>query len=249
MPREFVDSLFIRTESQLESFILTANYLGFSELWISNPSKKIKNSINKLNKSQSVRMHKRADIGGDSESKEQIITFLRQERRSVPIIAVKCLIPEITAWAAQDNRVDILKFPVFLIGKLLSRSTAKLMIKFGKHLEISLSELYCLPERQQIAAIRQIRSALQIAQLKSVPIIFSSGSTNISQMRSPRELISLSQILLEASVLPLDSLSKIPLKLLKQNLIKITPDYIVPGIFKMDNQLQSVINHTEEEEE
>ena len=63
MPREFVDSLFIGTDSQLESFILTANYLGFSELWISNPTKKIKNSINKLNKSQSVRMHKRADIG------------------------------------------------------------------------------------------------------------------------------------------------------------------------------------------
>lgn len=249
MPRDFIDSLFIKTESQLESFILTAKYLGFSELWISNPTKKINNSINKLTKSHSVRMYKRADIGADNESKEQIIALLRQKRRSVPIIAVTCLIPEIAAWAAQDNRIDILKFPVFQIGKLLSRSTAKLMIKFDKYLEISLSELYCLPERQQIAVIRQIRSALQIAQRKSVPIIFSSGSSKISQMRSPRELISLAQILLGTAVLPLDSLSKIPLKLLKQNLIKVTPDYIVPGIFKMDNQSQSVINHTEDEEE
>jgi RNase P/RNase MRP subunit p30 len=153
----------------------------------------------------------------DNESKEQIITLLRQRRRNVPIIAVTCLIPEIAAWVAQDNRVDILKFPVFQIGKLLSRSIAKLMVQFNKHLEVSLSELYCLPERQQIAAIRQIRSALRIAQRKSVPILFSTGSSTIAQMRSPRELISLGQILLDSSILPLDSMSKIPQKLLNQN--------------------------------
>ena len=42
MPREFVDSINIKSETQLESCILIANQLGFSDLWISNPSKGMK---------------------------------------------------------------------------------------------------------------------------------------------------------------------------------------------------------------
>jgi RNase P/RNase MRP subunit p30 len=226
-----------------------ANQLGFSELWISNPTKEVKKTINKYHDSSSIRIYERLDIGVNNESKEQITTILRYRRRTVPIIAVTCLTPEIAAWTAQDNRVDILKFPVLQIGKLMTRSIAKLMVKFEKKLEIPLSDLYGLPERQQIAAIRQIRFALGIAQKKGVPIIFSSGSSRAKQIRSPRELISLSQVLLEKSTLPLDSLSKIPQDLLKQNLLKILPNYILPGIFKIENQPLIPLNRQEEEEE
>lgn len=247
MPREFVDSINIKSETQLESCILIANQLGFSYLWISNPSKGMKKRINNHKKNSLLQIHERADIGANNESRDQIISFLRHQRRNVPIIAVKCLIPEITAWAAQDNRVDMLKFPIFQIGKLFTRSIAKLMLKFGKLLEVPLSELYCLPERQQIAALRQIRSALEIAQKKNVPILFNSGSSMVTQMRSPRELVSLGQILLEKLTIPLDSLSKIPQQLLKQNLLKITSNYISPGIYKIDNHSRNTINRQEEE--
>ena len=61
----------------------------------------------------------------------------------------------------------------------MSRSIAKLMAKFQKHLEIQLAELYSLPERQQIPALRQIRSALEIAIRKNIPILFNSGSRRL----------------------------------------------------------------------
>ncbi len=249
MPREFVDSLNFTSEHHLKSCIHLANQLGFSELWISNPSKGIKKNIKAYTDSYSMRIYTRLDIGLNNESKEQITAILRHRRRTVPIISVTCLTPEITAWAAQDNRVDIIKFPILQIGKLMTRSVAKLMVKFEKNLEIALSDLYCLPERQQIAAIRQIRFALEIAQKKGVPIIFSSGSSTARQIRSPQELISLSQVLLGESTLPLDSLSKIPKNLLKQNLLKISPNYILPGIFKVENQLRFPFSQKKEEEE
>ncbi|MFX0086064.1 MAG: RNase P subunit p30 family protein [Candidatus Hodarchaeota archaeon] len=249
MPREFVDSLNFISESHLNSCILIANQLGFSELWISNPPKGIKKNIKAFTDSSSIRIYTRLDIGMKNESKEQITTILRHRRRTVPIIAVTCLTPEITAWAAQDNRVDIIKFPILQIGKLMTRSVAKLMVKFEKNLEIALSDLYNLPERQQIAAIRQIRFALGIAKKKGVPIIFSSGSSKAKQLRSPQELISLSQVLLEESTLPLDSLSKIPNNLLKQNLLKISPNYILPGVFKVEDQLRFPLSQMKEEEE
>lgn len=233
MPRKFVDSLSLRPESQLPACLHTANQLGFSEIWISNPTKKERKLITQSPFTALIRMYERLDIGLYNESKGKMVSILRQRRRKIPIIAVTCLIPELAAWSAQDNRVDILKFPVLQTGKLMTRSIAKLMVKFRKHLEIPLSELYSLPERQQISALRQIRSALKIAIHKNVPILFTSGSSRVDQMRSPRELASLGQILLSSSTLSLDSLSTIPQRLLKQNLIKISPDYIAPGVFKV----------------
>lgn len=236
MTRHFIDSLSFSSESQLSTSLHVANHLGFSEIWISNPNKIGKNIM--AQSSSRLRIYERLDIGSNKESKNKIISILRQRRRKIPIIAIMCLTPELTAWAAQDNRVDILKFPVFQTGKLMTRSIAKLMVKFEKHLEIPLSHLYSLPEHKQISVIRQIRVALEIAIRKEVPILFSSGCSRADQMRSPRELASLGQILLSESTLPLDSLSIIPQRLLQQNLIKISPNYITPGVFKVPLQSQ-----------
>jgi RNase P/RNase MRP subunit p30 len=233
MPRNFVDSCDPIFESQLRTFLQVANQLGFTEIWISNPTKEERKLLSQSSFINLIRLYERLDIGINNESKAQMISILRQQRREIPIIAVTCLTPELAAWAAQDNRVDIIKFPVFQLGKLMSRSIAKLMVKFNKHLEIQLAELYSLPERQQIPALRHIRSALEIATRKNVPILFSSGSKKPDQMRSPRELVSLAQMFLMNSTSSLDSLSTIPQRLIQRNLLKISPDYIAPGVFKI----------------
>ncbi|MHA2223615.1 MAG: RNase P subunit p30 family protein [Candidatus Hodarchaeales archaeon] len=230
MTREFIDSLSFIPESQLQQHLKVANLLGFSEVWISNSTNNVISKNSQSPYSPLIRMYKRLDIGLKNETKEQLLSILRKQRRNTPIIAITCLTPELTAWAAQDNRVDILKFPVFQTGKLMTRSIAKLMIKFHKHLEIPLSHLYSLPSYQQIPAFRQIRSALEIAVRKKVPIIFTSGSNSADQMRTPRELASLGQVLLSSSMIPLDTLSSIPHQLINQNLGKITSDYISPGV-------------------
>jgi RNase P/RNase MRP subunit p30 len=232
MPREFVDSLNPESELHLSACLHTANQLGFSEIWISNPTKAEKVIINNPPFFTLIKSYMRLDLGLDHESREEMISILRHKRRLFPIIAITCIDPEIAAWAAQDNRVDILKFPIFQLGHLMTRSIAKLMLKFHKFLEIPLSELYSLPERQQISALRQIRSALEIATLKKVPILFTSGSSRANQMRSPRDLAALGQILLSDSALSLDSLSTIPQGLIQKNLFKIGSNYIAPGLYK-----------------
>ncbi|MFX0184703.1 MAG: RNase P subunit p30 family protein [Candidatus Hodarchaeota archaeon] len=244
MPREFVDSINPKLESQLLLCLQTARQLGFSEIWISNPKKSERAIIRKTSFSNLIRTYKRLDLGLNQESREEMMSILRQQRRVFPIVSITCFNPELAAWAAQDNRVDILKFPTFQIGQLMTRSVAKLMIKFHKLLEVPLSELYSLPERQQISAFRQTQSALRIASYKKVPIILSSGSSRADQMRSPHELVSLGQILSADSVMSLDSLSLIPQRLIQQNLLKISPNYITPGVFKITNT-----PNTKEEEE
>jgi RNase P/RNase MRP subunit p30 len=245
MTRNFVDSLHPKSESQLSVCLDLVCYLGFSSVWVSNLTKETKELVIQSYPPEIIKIYERLDIGANQESKRDMISLLRRKRRFFPIIAITCLNPELAAWAAQDNRVDILKFPLLQIGKLMTRSIAKLMVKFQKHLEIPLAELYSLPERWQIPAIRGIRSALDIAAQKAVLIIFNSGSISPDQIHSPRELASLGQILLSNSTLPLDSISSIPNQLLEQNLTKISSNYIVPGVVRVSKSL--VFQENEEE--
>ncbi|MCK4849069.1 MAG: hypothetical protein KAT16_08600, partial [Candidatus Heimdallarchaeota archaeon] len=175
----------------------------------------------------------------------KIIPILRKQRRETALIAIKCYDPELTGWAAQDNRIDILSFPINQIGKLFTNSVAKLMIKFEKHLELSLANLYLSPERLQIQIIRQIKQAMDIAKKKNVPIIVNSGSASVNQLRSPWELISLFQTLTSSEDYQIDSLSKIPFKLVSKNNVKISSDYIAPGIFKVTENSKQIFEEEE----
>ncbi|MFW9855803.1 MAG: RNase P subunit p30 family protein [Candidatus Thorarchaeota archaeon] len=235
LPRKFIDSFSAEVpEHELEICLRVAKYLGFSQVWISNPTKATKDILKQSSTLKYPKVFQRIDIGLNDNDKAKIISTLRQKRRHFPIIAITCATPDITAWAAQDNRIDILKFRPFEIGKLLTRSVAKLMNNHNKCLEISLADLYTLPYRSHIAAIRNIRNAFTEIIRKHVSYIFSSGAANIEHLRTPRELASLGQILLNSTQLPLNALSVTPHSLLTQNLRKITPDYVIPGVFKVN---------------
>jgi len=217
---------------QLLTGLKVAKHLGFAEVWISNPSKANIKVLTQISTPEYPRVFQRIDIGLHEKNKANLISIIRQQRRQIPIIAMTCTTPDIAAWAAQDNRVDILKFRPFEIGKLLNRSVAKLMNKYQKHLEISLIDLYAFPYRTHIATIRNIRNALIMVLRKHISFIISSGSARLDQLRTPRELASLGQILLNNTPLPLDALSTTPRNLLTQNLQKIVPEYVIPGVFK-----------------
>ncbi|MHA2096172.1 MAG: RNase P subunit p30 family protein [Candidatus Hodarchaeales archaeon] len=244
MQRKFVDYITPVSSSDLRTILEMSKLLGYSRIWLGRQWNTEPIDGNNLSSNQSIELVNRLDIDSSKISKEKIVQILRRERRNFPIISVKCTDPEIVGWAAQDNRIDILVFPQQLIGKLFSRSIAKLMIKFVKYLEISLSDLYLSPERIQIPMFRQIRQAIEIAQIKSVPIIINSGAANQTQVRSPWDLISLSQVLFSKKEPPLEAISTTPNKLLSSNQVKISNDYLAPGFFRATENN----NHVQEEE-
>lgn len=245
MPRRYVDYITPERDSDLRAMIETDLLFGYSQVWIGSHQLLYNADINKLIEEYPIEIIKRLDIDGKELAKNQIIPILRKQRRSTPLITIKCYDPELTGWAAQDNRVDILSFPINKIGKLFTNSVAKLMIKFEKYLELSLANLYLSPEKLQIQAIRQIKQAMNIAKKKKVSIIVNSGSTSVDQLRSPWELISLFQTLTSSKDSQIDSLSKIPYKLVSKNKVKISSDYIAPGIFKLKENSKQILKEVE----
>ena len=225
--------------------IETCLLFEYSQVWI-GASQLLKTlDIEKLIEEYPIEIIKRLDIDGAGKTKNQIIPMLRKERRNTPLIAIKCYDSDLTGWAAQDNRLDILTFPINQIGKLYTNSVAKLMLKFDKHLEVSLANLYWAPEKFQLQAVRQIKQALIIAKKKNVPIIFNSGSTSINQIRSPWEILSLAQTLTTSKESQLDSISILPYNLVSKNLVKISSDYIAPGVFKVTQRSENILEEEE----
>jgi len=243
--RRFVDYIAPKKVSDLRAMIEINLLFEYSQVWIGSYQLLGNTEISQLIEDYPIEIVKRLDIDGREQTKNQIIPILRKQRRKTPLIAIKCYDPELTGWVAQDNRVDILSFPINQIGKLLTNSVAKLMLKFDKHLEISLANLYWSPEKLQIQAVRQIRQAMVIAKKKKVPTIINSGSRDIHQLRSPWELISLAQTLISSKESQIDSLSKIPYKLVSKNKVKISSDYIAPGVFKITTNSKQILEEEE----
>jgi RNase P/RNase MRP subunit p30 len=245
MARKFVDYITPKKISDLRAMIEINLFFKYSQVWIGSYQLLDTSEISKLIEDYPIEIIKRLDIDGKEQTKNQIIPILRKQRRNTPLIAIKCYDPELTGWAAQDNRVDIISFPINQIGKLLTNSVAKLMLKFDKHLEISLANLYWSPEKLQIQAVRQIKQAMIMAKKKKVPTIINSGSMGIHQIRSPWELISLAQTLISSKESQIDSLSKIPYKLVSKNKVKINSDYIAPGVFKIATNSEQILEEEE----
>jgi len=237
MVRIFVDTLSPNqyiSETELATCVKLVKAFNFSVIWISNLSNHLFDQIKKKNQTKNFLIYPRLDLGAKQEKKEDIIFLLRQNRREYPVIGIECLTPDIAAWAAQDNRVDILKFPVLQFNRLFSLSVANLMLKFNKSLEVPLSTLYTSSERVHIPLIRETRLALARAVKKGIPIIFSSSSSKVRDQRNPLELAALGQILCLDSQKALDGVSTIPNTLLEGNLKKIDPNYIMPGVFRLN---------------
>ncbi|MHA2176400.1 MAG: RNase P subunit p30 family protein [Candidatus Hodarchaeales archaeon] len=249
MPRKYVDYIIPEDPHSLTEMLEVGALLGFSQFWVDYRRVKQKNQLDQL--SNRIGIVPRLDIDQQDVTKDKIIPILRQQRRRIPIIAIKCYDSEISSWAAQDNRIDILSFPLQLIGRLFTRSVAKLMIKFSKNLEISLVDLYNVPERQQIPTLRHLQQVLKIAVLKKVPIIFNSGSRTKFDLKAPLDLTALVQHLLPSQSNVIDTLSRTPFQLTQENLIKISEDYISPGVYKKRgvNRLNEIENTIKEEEE
>ena len=245
MSRRFVDYITPTNETDLRSMIETCFVFDYSQVWIGSHKSIFDNEISRLLEEHPIEIVKRLDIDGIDQTKNQIIPILRKKRRNTPLIAIKCYDSDLTGWAAQDNRIDILTFPIHQIGKLFTNSVAKLMIRFDKHLELSLRNLYLIPEKFQIQAVRQAKQAMIIAEKKQVPLIFNSGSTSIKQLRSPWELVSLTQTIMPSKDIHIDSLSKIPYKLVSKNQVKISPDYIAPGVFKVTESTNRIMEEEE----
>jgi RNase P/RNase MRP subunit p30 len=161
----------------------------------------------------------------------ELIYNLRKLRRRLEVIAVICESKNIARHAAKDRRVDLLNFPSLdFRRRFFDKAEAELASNSLTALEIDIKPLLILDGPSRIRLLSNLRRETIIAQKFHVPIVISSGVSDIMLMRKPKELVALASLfdLDEASALK--AVSENPTLIIKRNREKLNPRFVAPGI-------------------
>lgn len=210
-----------------------ASHLGFKAIALADFNLRNLNVVDEIKqifKEYGLDLIVRADI--NENTPKQLKQALRKLRREVDVIAVFCKNLNVARLAARDRRVDLLSFSIKNWKKnFFDKSEAHLALQGESILEVNLNPIIkAKTHGERIQAIRIYSENIRIAKRYNVPIIVTSGASSIYEMRAPRELAALATLLGLTDFEARESLSNIPLSLIKKNREKLSDLYIMPGV-------------------
>ncbi|RLF07914.1 MAG: hypothetical protein DRJ60_01605 [Thermoprotei archaeon] len=214
-----------------ELLIKMARHLGFSLIALSVESfhkLKLLEPLKKLGDNLGLDIAFRLDLRPSNPN--DLKFYLRKFRRKIEIIAVYCHNVAIARIAARDRRVDITFYNPENMLSIFDEGQVSLLIESGHYVEVNLSDLLHESSDKQARILWNYRRALGNAKKKGIPIIFSSGSSKIIDMRAPRELSALASIIIDDDPLAKNAVSITPMKLVQVNREKLSPRYVQPGV-------------------
>lgn len=218
--------------SSPDLFIKMAKHLGFSLIALSSddPSKlKGLESAKSVGKSLGVDVALRLDLKPSNPN--ELKTYLRKLRRRVEIIGVYCHNIAVARTAARDRRVDVTFYNPENVLSILDEGQVSLLVESGHYVEINFTDLLYAGFDKQAKVLWDYSLMFKMVKRKGIPVIISSGASNIIDMRAPRELSALALLLGEGDdELARDMVSTIPMKLVQINREKLSPSFVQPGV-------------------
>jgi RNase P/RNase MRP subunit p30 len=162
---------------------------------------------------------------------EELLISLRKFRRRFEIVSVMCESKGVARQAAKDRRVDLLNFPQpdFRRG-FFDAAEAELASNCLASLEIDVKPLLTLEGPARIRLLSNLRREMVTAREFHVPIVISSGVSDETLMRKPKELAALASLFDLSGVYALEAVSKNPGVIVKRNREKLGPKFVAPGI-------------------
>lgn len=171
----------------------------------------------------------RVDVKPKSQS--DLIRLLRRLRRKFEVICVLCESKEVARQAAKDHRVDLINFPnIDFHRNYFDRAEAELASKSSTALEFDLRSLLLLSGPSRVKLLSGLRREAAIALEFHVPIVISSGASDVWLLRKPREMAVLAELFGLSETQALNAVSINPQEIVTRNRGKLCASYIAPGI-------------------
>jgi ribonuclease P/MRP protein subunit RPP1 len=156
---------------------------------------------------------------------------LRKLRRKYELIAVICDSKPVARQAAKDRRVDLLNFAGSNYRqRYFDLSEAELASKALAGLEVDVKPLLVTEGSVIAGLLMSLRREVAIARSFNVPVVISSGVSDVALMREPTALIALSSLFDFDRASALNAVSVNPLGIVKRNREKLCSRYVSPGI-------------------
>jgi ribonuclease P/MRP protein subunit RPP1 len=217
---------------QVKRMIAKSAELGFQMVGLSFPPKIDIDEVHKVQKmchDAGVELVTRVDLA--PRSRRELLADLRRLRRRFEIVSVLCASKAVARQAAKDRRVDLLSFPVAKSQRVFfDRAEAELASSALACLEIDMQPLLSLRGFARIRLLSVLRREVAAAKSLNVPLVLSSGATDVWFLRKPHDFASLGMLFDLDLSLALDALSDTPSGVVERNRQKLSPDYVAPGL-------------------
>lgn len=213
----------IMNQEQLDSFIQMARNLGFvgfaTTIDLNEPIVRLDDGF---------RLIKRVEI--QAKTLGALKKRVGQVRRESGIVVVPIGDVQISNWAAEDARVDLLSLVSLQREHILKPSTAKMAAGSETVLEVPVYRLISSIGLERSKILKVYRESVETAINEGMEIIVTSAANEPILMRSPRAMQYFGLVLgLEPDYLR-GSLNTIPEFLVDQNERKLGADFIAPGV-------------------
>lgn len=213
----------IDEHSDLDSFVAMARSLGLEGI---ATSLKLDTPFSRLE--DGFLLAVRTDLSDTTlGSLKKKVGFARQRSALVVVQLGKT---QVSNWAAEDNRVDILALSNLSKENSLKHSTAKLAAQSGTALEIPVSPLLVTTGLERSKIIKRYRECIQTALTSGMQLVLTSGATEPILMRSPDALRYIGQVLGMESVYLQNAVKDFPNALLSRNEKSLSADFVAHGV-------------------
>ena len=234
--RKFIDLHLcssINNMSQVEKLVKRSSDLGYKSVAIPLPPNIQREKLYRLKticENVGVDLVTRIDLVPRTST--ELLRNLRRFRRKFEIISVTCNSKSVARQAAKDRRVDLLNFSTgFPRKRFFDNAEAKLASTAEGALEIDMASLLFLYGFPRIRFLSSLQKEVSIAEKLKVPIVISSGATDVSLLRGPHDYSALATLFDLPIPLALRGLSENPLGIVERNRKKLGSGYVAPGLF------------------
>jgi ribonuclease P/MRP protein subunit RPP1 len=235
MKRAFADlhlKLNSKDPTQLTKLTTKAAELGYTLVAIPFPPDLPSEEISKLKTAcneAGLDFASRVDLR--PRDPNDLLNLLRRLRRRVEIICVQCESKEIARQAAKDHRVDLLSFPSLdYRRRFFDRAEAELASCGAAGFEVDMKPLLVLEGPSRVRFLSTLRREVAVALEFRLPIVVSSGASEVLLLRKPREMALFSSLFGLLGDKALDSVSAVPAGLVERNRAKLGAGFVAPGI-------------------
>lgn len=187
-------------------------------------TREVRASAVKLFEDQGLTVMARIDLR--PKSKYDLLRSLRDVRTPFDIVAVECSNTQVSSVAFRDRRVDLVFFPV---GRLQSRLSWLIPKKLKRPVELNIADLLRNDSSSESDLVRAI-NLISDAQRKHMPLVASSGATDLFSLRAPRDMAAVLSVLGLESSSAVSAVSDRPYSMIQRNLERREPDFISDGI-------------------
>jgi RNase P/RNase MRP subunit p30 len=212
--------------------IKKASKLGYNLIAINFSQNFAEEEIQKLrciSREADIGLVSRVDL--KPKTPKELTQYLRRLRRKFEIIAVMCESKNVARQAAKDRRVDFLNFPSLdFHRRFFDKAEAELASNSLAAIEIDTKPLLVFDGPVRARLLSSLRRETAIAQRLHVPIVISSGVSELTLMRKPKELAALASLFDLNETSALGAVSENPLSIVKRNREKLVPQFVAPGI-------------------